>query len=116
MNLKNLKHSLSLKKLCIFNKISKMLPFVITLFYMSRRPKKVPFFGHKKKQKKMKKLKKKQNEINAIKKTIFLTSTGPNSKTTETTVLSFLPRGSPKMYLEIGYLLIGKNIREVEPI
>ena len=58
MNLKNLKHSLSLKKFCIFNKISKMLPFVITLFYMSmvcnnirfasRRPKKVPFFGHKK--------------------------------------------------------------------
>ena len=56
MNLKNLKHSLSLKKFCIFNKI--LLSFVITLFYMSmvcnnirfasRRPKKVPFFGHKK--------------------------------------------------------------------
>ena len=28
----------------------------------------------------------------------------------------FLPRGTPKIYLEIGYLLIGKNLPEVGPI
>ena len=28
----------------------------------------------------------------------------------------FLPRVTPKIYLEIGYLLIGKNLPEVGPI